>query len=92
MHHPVLRVGHQPDQVLVGGDAKGKSQQLVLHSRRAERTLQIIGRAVLQAKTGKISKYSMRSATNNTFKVRLSDNGQPKDGSALLYPVVGSLW
>uniref|UniRef100_A0A0E9U9M8 Uncharacterized protein n=1 Tax=Anguilla anguilla TaxID=7936 RepID=A0A0E9U9M8_ANGAN len=47
VHHPVLSVGHQADEVLVGGDAEGQGQQLVLQSVRAQGTLQVIGRAVL---------------------------------------------
>lgn len=50
MHDSVLRVGHQSDEVLVGSDAEGERQQLVLQGVRAQRTLQVIWWAVLQAK------------------------------------------
>lgn len=60
MHHSVLRVGHQSDEVLVGCDAKGQRQQLVLQGVRAQRTLQVIRWAVLQAKP-----------TDSTFQMSL---------------------
>lgn len=56
VHHPILRVGHQADQVLVGCDAEGKGQQLVLHGVGAERALQVVGRAALQAEPATVSK------------------------------------
>lgn len=49
VHHAVLRVGHQPDEVLVGGDAERQRQQLVLQGVRAQGALQVVGGAVLQA-------------------------------------------
>lgn len=50
MHHSVLCVGHQSDEVLVGCNAKGERQQFVLQGVRAQCTLQVIWWAVLQAK------------------------------------------
>lgn len=47
VHHAVLRVGHQPDEVLVGGDAKRQRQQLVLQGVGAQGALQVVGRTVL---------------------------------------------
>lgn len=49
MHHAVLRVGHQSDQILVGGDTEGQRQQLVLERVGAQSTLKVIRRTVLQA-------------------------------------------
>lgn len=49
MHHAILSVGHQSDQVLVGGDTEGQRQQLVLERVGAQRTLKVVGRTVLQA-------------------------------------------
>lgn len=50
VHHAVLRVGHQPDEVLVGGNAERQRQQLVLQGVGAQGALQVVGWTVLQAK------------------------------------------
>lgn len=56
MHHSILCVGHQPDEVLVGCDAKGKRQQLVLQGVRAQCALKVIWLAVSQTEPTKRKK------------------------------------
>lgn len=71
VHHAVLRVGHQPDQVLVGRDAEGKRQQLVLQRIGAQRTLQVVRWAVLQAEpTQHIAAYTRFTSEPNSTKQR----------------------
>ncbi len=69
MHHPVLGVGHQPDEVLVGCDAEGERQQLVLQGVRAQCALQVIWGAVLQAEptTHTAAEFSVGKQKNNKY-------------------------
>lgn len=56
VHHLVVGVGHQPDQVLPRGDAEGQRQQLVLQGVGAQVTLQVVGRAAFETEPRKKQK------------------------------------
>ena len=59
VHDTLLGVGHQPDEVLAGGNAERQRQQLVLQGVGAQCALQVIGRAALQAEaTGSRHRHS----------------------------------
>lgn len=56
VHHLVVGVGHQPDQVLPRRDAEGQRQQLVLQGVGAQVTLQVVGRAAFETEPRKKQK------------------------------------
>lgn len=76
VHHAVLRVGHQPDEVLVGGDAERQRQQLVLQGVGAEGALKVIGRAVLQAEPSDNTKKHTQQVVAFLFSEKYSNMSQ----------------